>query len=193
MPLASDFSSGLKARRTARSEIRKRQRLQHVVELLAAGDRGRKRLRHRARESAGAGGEVLCLQRQAVERARRAEEIGAVSHGCPHSTSASLPGLTRQSIPFEKCLAKNWMDARVKPAHDGWTYPETPASAPRNPRVRSAQASRPRTAMMACASSRGVIFQNASDDRCSTPNPNCIAASQGNGLIMPPALRCLRT
>jgi hypothetical protein len=29
----------------------------------------------------------------------------------------SLPGLTRQSICFEKALAK-WMDARVKPGHD---------------------------------------------------------------------------
>jgi hypothetical protein len=29
----------------------------------------------------------------------------------------SLPGLTRQSILFEKILAKK-MDARVKPAHD---------------------------------------------------------------------------
>jgi hypothetical protein len=29
----------------------------------------------------------------------------------------SLPGLTRQSICFEKALAKS-MDARVKPGHD---------------------------------------------------------------------------
>jgi hypothetical protein len=31
--------------------------------------------------------------------------------------SLSLPGLTRQSIAFEKGLIL-WMDARVKPAHD---------------------------------------------------------------------------
>jgi hypothetical protein len=31
---------------------------------------------------------------------------------------ASLPGLTRQSIHFERVL-RRWMDARVKPAHDG--------------------------------------------------------------------------
>jgi hypothetical protein len=34
-----------------------------------------------------------------------------------HAAKSSLPGLTRQSIIFEKRLAKK-MDARVKPAHD---------------------------------------------------------------------------
>jgi hypothetical protein len=29
-----------------------------------------------------------------------------------------LPGLTRQSIPFEKSALRRLMDARVKPAHD---------------------------------------------------------------------------
>jgi hypothetical protein len=32
---------------------------------------------------------------------------------------ASLPGLTRQSTTFGKCILRQEMDARVKPAHDG--------------------------------------------------------------------------
>jgi hypothetical protein len=32
--------------------------------------------------------------------------------------NSSLPGLTRQSIHFEKMLFVKLMDARVKPAHD---------------------------------------------------------------------------
>src|ERR1700712_3989049 len=35
----------------------------------------------------------------------------------PHDFQSSLPGLTRQSILFEKTLAKV-MDTRVKPAYD---------------------------------------------------------------------------
>src|SRR6266851_10010483 len=34
-------------------------------------------------------------------------------------TVLSLPGLTRQSIFFAKPLLAKWMDARVKPGHDG--------------------------------------------------------------------------
>src|SRR5260370_21457832 len=30
----------------------------------------------------------------------------------------SLPGLTRQSIIFESCSLRKWMDTRVKPAYD---------------------------------------------------------------------------
>jgi hypothetical protein len=43
--------------------------------------------------------------------------------------ATSLPGLTRQSIVFERLLQR-WMDARVKPAHDasmGWRTKTTTA------------------------------------------------------------------
>jgi len=35
------------------------------------------------------------------------------------NSNSSLPGLTRQSIVFEKSFLRRKMDARVKPAHDG--------------------------------------------------------------------------
>jgi hypothetical protein len=38
----------------------------------------------------------------------------------------SLPGLTRQSIRFERVL-RRLMDARVKPAHDEFWAPTTPS------------------------------------------------------------------
>jgi hypothetical protein len=47
----------------------------------------------------------------------RAENDRVVGGHVMHAAKSSLPGLTRQSIIFEKRLAKK-MDARVKPAHD---------------------------------------------------------------------------
>src|SRR5947209_12774539 len=35
--------------------------------------------------------------------------------------SASLPGLTRQSILFEECFLRSSMDTRVKPAYDAYS------------------------------------------------------------------------
>jgi hypothetical protein len=39
------------------------------------------------------------------------------------TTTPSLPGLTRQSILFEKCFSRSAMGARVKPAYDDFLFP----------------------------------------------------------------------
>src|SRR5712691_1847436 len=72
-----------------------------------------------------------CRDRPAAG-ARPGDAPGAVMGGCATIESvmarfdpiradlgASLPGLTRQSIFFAKSLLSKWMDARVKPGHDG--------------------------------------------------------------------------
>jgi hypothetical protein len=41
----------------------------------------------------------------------------------PALSAASLPGLTRQSILFERLL-RRWMDTRVKPAYDDLVQPK---------------------------------------------------------------------
>jgi hypothetical protein len=45
------------------------------------------------------------------------QRIDQLTPSLPGLSTSSLPGLTRQSISFERLL-RRWMDARVKPAHD---------------------------------------------------------------------------
>jgi hypothetical protein len=49
---------------------------------------------------------------------RRFASAAMLERAASFTPKPSLPGLTRQSIPFVKVLFTKGMDARVKPAHD---------------------------------------------------------------------------
>jgi hypothetical protein len=61
--------------------------------------------------------EVICLFDIPGSRFARPGMTAFVARGRPGNHTLRLPGLTRQSIAFERVLRKK-MDARVKPAHD---------------------------------------------------------------------------